>query len=146
MYLRSLPSTGVDQPQREHIERLQTMEQAGAIAGFEVEVWGEKIPRDPQTSVGRAMLDRIRTFEAWSDRTGTSLAPFFETHTAGSLLTDDTTSYIVPPVCCLVERDGDTIHQIAPCSNDGTVQTVADRLDVIKGGAYDINQSRATNV
>ncbi len=146
MYLRSLPSTGVSQQQREFIDRLQAMERAGDIAGFEVKIWGEKIPRNPQTSIGRSMLDQIETFENWSDRANTSLAPFFETRAFGSLLTNDITECIVPPVCCLVEHDGDTIHHVTPCINAGAVQTVADRLDAIEGGAGKINQSRVANV
>lgn len=146
MYLRSLASTGADHRQRELIERLQTMERTGDIAEFEVEIWGEKIPCDPQTLVGRSTLEKIERLEAWSDRVGASLAPFFETRASGSLLTEDSTRCIVPPTCCIVERDGETIHHVAPCIDDGTVQTVADRLNIVEGDGRDINKARVSNV
>lgn len=146
MYLRSLPPTDSDQQQRTLLERLRTMERAGDIAGVEVEIWGERIPSDPETTAGQSILNKIEALEAWSGRAGTSLAPFFQRRMSGSLLTEDTAESIAPPICCIVEHEGDTIHHVAPCIDDGTVKTVADRLDIIESGRGDIRQVRATNV
>lgn len=145
MYVRSLNPTGADHQQRELIERLRTMDGRGDIAGFSVVIWGERIPCDAQTSVGTSILDRIETFEAWSDRAGTSLAPFFETRRSGSLLTEDTHECIVPPTLCIAEFDDETLQHVAPCIDDGMVRTVADRLDVIERGVRNGSQSRATS-
>lgn len=132
LYVESLCPTGSHQQQKAVIERLNAMEERGRIAGFSVVVWGKRIPCDERTSVGESILDRIGSIKAWSDSAGTSLAPFFGTSEADSMLTDETRATIDLPALCLVEYRRDDIAFVAPCSEDGTVCTVTDRLDELE--------------
>lgn len=143
LYVRSLcPSEGQYQ-QEQVIERLNELAEAGHIAGVSVHVWGKQIPRDGDTAVGGAIRDQIEAFEAWSDRTGTSLAQFFETRESRSLLTGETAQTIVLPTLCLAEVHGDEFQYVAPCVDDGTVCTVRDRLSVLEEGPTGDDWTRA---
>jgi hypothetical protein len=131
LYVESLCPTGNHQRQKAVIERLNAMEDRGRIAGFSVDVWGNRIPCDERTSVGESILERIEAIKAWSDSAGTSLSPFFGTSEADSMLTEETRTTVDLPVLCLVEYHDDDIAFVAPCSEDGKVCTIADRLDAL---------------
>lgn len=143
LYVRSLCPSGAQQQPEQIIERLSGLADAGHIAGFSVHVWGKQVPRDGQTAVGEAIRDRIETFNAWSDRAGTSLAPLFESRETGSLLTDETHETIDLPTLCLVEYHGDDIRYVAPCVEDGTVCTVHDRMDALEENLDGDERARA---
>lgn len=140
LHVRSLCPAGADTQQKGIVERLRALDETGDIDEFSIEVWGSRVPCDAQTAVGSSMLERIEAFETWSDRTGVSIAPFFETRTSGSLLTEEPRETIVPPAVSLAEFHDETLHYVTPCVEDGRVWTVADRLDTIENGTSDITQ------
>lgn len=138
LHVRSLCPPGADHLQREIVERVRTIDERGQIDGWSLEVWGDRIPSDPQTAASSATLERIETFEAWSDRAGTSLSPFFEVREAGTLLADNPRKTVVPPVICLAEYHEDTLQYVAPCVDNDTVCTVVDRLNTIERNIPDV--------
>lgn len=135
--VRSLCPNGAAQRQDRIIERLQTMDEVGHIAGFSVEIWGDRVPRDGGTATDRAVRERIETFETWSDRVGVSLSPFFATGESRSMLTEETRTIINLPIVCLAEYHHDALQYVAPCVDDGTVCTMSDRLDALERGYPD---------
>lgn len=132
LYVKSLAPPGTGQQQEELLKRIQGLTESGQIDGFTVEVWGERIPCDTETAAGKAMLEQIRAFEAWSSQAGTSLSGFFQTHGSESLLGETERPAIVPPTICLAEYDDETLQYVAPCTDGGTVCTVIDRLNTLE--------------
>lgn len=143
LYVRSLCPRGAGEQQRAIIDRLQTLADAEAIEGYSVTVWGPQIPCDPQTAAGRSLLDRIETFEAWSERAGTSLSSVFERRTTTSRITGETREAIVPPVFCLAESHDGDLRYVSPCVDAGAVRTVADRLNTIQGDTHEFTEQKA---
>lgn len=139
LYVRSLHPNGAQRSQEEIIERLRALDERGRIAELSIHVWGKQVPCEGNTAVGRSIHKRIKEFEGWSDRVGTSLSSFFETRDVSTLDTDESQAAIVLPTLCLAESHGDTLQYVSPCVDNGTVCTIRDRLDALEEN-YDGNK------
>lgn len=140
LLVRSLCPKGAAEQQDRIIERLQAMAAADRIDGFSVTIWGDRVPCDGQTAASRDILERIESFESWSERAGTSLSPFFRVGESGSMLTEETRTTVEVPVLCLAEYHHDELRHVAPCVDDGSVCTISDRLDVLEEGAPNVKR------
>lgn len=132
LYVRSLCPDRTGYRLDEITDQLEAMDRAGEIERFSIEIWGDKIPSDTQTAVGTSLRGCIEMFERWCDSADTSISPFFESRPSGSVATDDTREMIVPPVVCLAEFHNETLQHVAPCVDDGTVCSVANRIETLE--------------
>jgi hypothetical protein len=142
LWARSLCPAGAEQRQEEVIDRLQRMEETNRIDGFEIEIWGDRIPLDTQLVAGTGLLEQVQTFQAWSNDAGTSLAPFFQKREGNSSLTGTSRDGIIPPVICLAEYDNSSLQYVTPCIDHGSICTVSDRLNTIDRPTHEIEQQR----
>ncbi|MEF8813033.1 MAG: HTH domain-containing protein [Halovenus sp.] len=134
LYLRSLAPTETRGQQEEIVEELQSLEDAGQLAGFEVALCGECVCPESSTAdtaVGRRLLRRHEAFEQWADERGRELVGFRERDTE-SLLTGTKVTGIVFPRMVLAEYREGRLDFVAP-SRDGAEQTtVRDRLETYR--------------
>ena len=135
LYVRSLAPTGGREAQEAAIERLDRLERTGTVDAARVHVWGREIAPDSAaagTESGRRVLDRIEAFETWARRADVSLASFFRTREVHSEITGRDYRTIVLPGMALAEYRDDTLAYVTPCSDDGQMTTVTDRLETLE--------------
>ncbi|MFD1585748.1 HTH domain-containing protein [Halorientalis brevis] len=145
LHVRSLAPRAGHAQQNVAIERLDDLESADRIEAFNVHVWGHQISLSTaaaNTDAGQFVLDRVEQFRSWAAETGRSVDSFFETRRVESEIMDEEYAALVLPSLTLAEyRDGDLAF-VAPCSDDGSVCTVEDRIDVLAAsGVTDVLQS-----
>jgi len=132
LFVRSLASRTGDGPQERAIERLRRLEEAGDVATFRVRVWGRQVGLSTtavETDRGRDILGRVGAFRDWARRHDVSLAPFFDSNVTASTITGEEYATLRLPVVAMAEFDGDRLVYVTPHEADGTVHTVADRLE-----------------
>ncbi|EMA01111.1 hypothetical protein SAMN05443574_101544 [Haloarcula vallismortis] len=130
LFVRSLCPEDGTQQQHYVIDRLQALADAGRIADLSILIWGRRIePRLAQrTAEGRRLLERLSTFEQWERNSDASLAAFDWQHPVTNMASDESVNVITLPTLALAEYvDGDLQH-VAPCTRDGTVYRVVDRV------------------
>lgn len=121
-----------------HAERQQERtadhlrEQVGEVE-LERRVWPKRVPLDGETDA----VERYREFEAWADRRGVSLSPFFRVRESYSSDTGERYDALVLPVLCLAAWRDDELVTVYPHVEDGTVRTVADALAALDEGRLD---------
>ena len=134
LHVRSLAPRGGRAQQNAVIEQLDALESAGRIEEFSVHVWGRQVSLSTaaaNTDAGQFVLDRVDQFREWAAETDRSIDSFFETRRVKSEVMDEEYAALVLPALTLAEyRDGDLAY-VAPCSDDGTVCTVEDRIDAL---------------
>lgn len=117
-------------------DRLRELVTAGVLTDVTVRVWGKRISTDPDDdcrTVGDIPIrETLRRFRDWAADHDCSLEPGFQTRERRSLLTDETTSIVVPPIACLAVYDADTLVGVFPCSTGETTVTVADCLNELE--------------
>ncbi len=91
-------------------------------------VWGRRVATSTsiaRTDAAHEVLDRVESFRDWASAAGVSLSPTFRTREAGA----DGAPVVVLPTTALAEyRDGELAH-VTPHTDDGSVHTVAERLE-----------------
>lgn len=131
LYVRSLAPTDAREPQERVVERLETLDERGAIAGFDVALCGDCVCPSSvtaDTDAGKRLLDRYDAFETWAAERDRDLVGFEHKDTQ-SLLTDTTVTGIVFPRMTLAEYRGGQLTHVAPSSNGVERTSVLDRLD-----------------
>ncbi|GCF12923.1 hypothetical protein Harman_08580 [Haloarcula mannanilytica] len=131
LFVRSLCPEDATRQQNHVIDQLQALEEAGRIDDLSILVWGSRIaPALAQrTAAGRELLDRLTMFEQWERDSGASLDAFDWHHAVTNMATDESVDIITLPTIGLAEYvDGDLRH-VAPCTRNGTVYRVADRVN-----------------
>lgn len=134
LYVRSLTPQGQHATHNDVIARLDDLEAMGAIARYNVHVWGRQVApasATGQTEAGQIICDRVAAFQRWADQAHRSLDPFFETRAVQSAYTDETYETLVLPAVALAEYEGDDLTFVAPSTAGETVTTVHDRLDAL---------------
>lgn len=131
LYLRSLAPTTARDAQDRVVERLRTLADEDAIAGFDVAVCGDCVCPNAATATsepGSRLLSRYDAFESWAAARDRELVGFEERDTR-SMLTDTRVTGIVFPRMTLAEfRDGDLTF-VAPSRTDRERTSVLDRLE-----------------
>jgi DNA-binding HxlR family transcriptional regulator len=132
LYVRSLaPRTG---RQDRVIDRLRELEAAGRVASVEVTVWGPAVGLSTtavETGCGRTILNSVAECREWADRSGVSLEGRFEHRHATSEITGEEYTTLRLPALLLAERVDGVLREVRPHEDDGTVQTVEDRLSAL---------------
>lgn len=134
-YVRSLAVPGAQAEQDAVIARLERLDKQGAITAFTTHVWGTRVPRDTataRTDAGRNVLEQVEAFREWADRNGMSVMSFFDAEETRSAITDEAYTAITLPTMTLAEYVGDTLRFVAPCTDERTFYSVADRLDALE--------------
>lgn len=146
LYVRSLYASGAHERQREVMDTLERLDDAGDVAEFSVVVCGEAITTDAsRTEWGASLLRDISAFEAWAAEEGVSLASFYRTRTVERPVTDTEATVISLPTMGLAEYDDGELVQVTPCTDGGTVKRVEDHLAELAattGSGGDGEQSR----
>ncbi|MHC3438705.1 HTH domain-containing protein [Natrialbaceae archaeon A-gly3] len=113
--------------------RLQDLVEADVLSDFSVRVWGKQLvpdsdAEDCRTVEGEPIHETLARFRSWADREAHSLEPGFRTCERRPMLTEGTTSVIVPPLVCLAVYRDDGLVGVFPCSSDDGTKTVDDCL------------------
>lgn len=134
--VRSLAPYGVNERQREIIERVEGFRDRGVIAGLEVDVWGRGIRTDAEERT--TAHERYEALESWADGNEYSLSPGFVHHQRGSLVENGSEAITSFPLICLVvyavgeTPDEDAVRAVFPCSDDERTYTVADGIEALE--------------
>lgn len=132
LYVRSLAPTTECSQLPAVLDRLERLEERGAIDAFDLEVWGHELDRSVavRTERGRELFDQLQAFADWAERTGRSLDSVFETRRIDCEITGEAYTGIVLPCVGLAEyEDGALTHFVPHGESDGgPVRTVEARL------------------
>lgn len=151
--VRTLGPSGLNPPQIEVIDRLETLSEGedGPIDEFDVDVWGASmgITQSDARALGN-IHERITEFEQWADEHGCTLGPAFKRRgTTSAAATEPETESndtreegIIPPLLCLAVYDGETIAAVYPHGDGGEVATIHDGVEALESMATDEDQSR----
>jgi hypothetical protein len=138
LFVRSLCPEDATHQQNYVLDQLQALEEAGRIEDLSILIWGSRIePRLAQrTAEGRHLLERLSMFERWERESDASLDAFDWQHPLTNMVSDESVSVITLPTLALAEYvDGDLRH-VAPCTRDGTVHRVTDRISSLADTAH----------
>ena len=137
LYCRADASPPARRRQRAVRDRLSALAEAGHLAGVEVATWPAAVPLsgsaslDPHADAREAYAE----FEAWAERTGASLSPFFERRERATL--DDpsaATEECLLPVVALAVLEDDGVVAAYPHTADGDHRDVDDALAALESG------------
>lgn len=131
--LRTLGPSGLNPPQIEVIDRLQTLSENenGPIADLDVGMWGPSMGdtqiehRDPGD-----MRETVAEFRQWADMNGHTLRPAFEWRSIDS--TDTGERQIVTPLITLALYNGERLQAVYPHVNGNEVNTIHDGIEALE--------------
>lgn len=137
LYVRSLAGGDSQARVGEALSRLETLEREGAVADYDVHVWGEGLSLDPAvtaTDAGAFIRERVAAFREWAREADRELAGV-EERTVHSAITGTTTRNVSLPAMALCERRDGAIEWVAPSTGPEGTTTVADRLAALGSAA-----------
>lgn len=131
--LRTLSPSGLNPPQIDVIDRLQTLreDEDGPITDLDVGMWGPAMGitqiehRDPGD-----MHDTVAEFRQWADVNGCTLRPAFEWRSADS--ETDGERQIVTPLITLALYSGKCLEAVYPHMDGDEVNTIHDGVEVLE--------------
>lgn len=117
-------------------ETLRLLRETSDVDEVNVVVWGRCFdPTGPaaDTTVGRALADRLESFREWAAANGASFGPFFRTRTVRQLTGQTCTRVDLPTVALAEYHDGELAF-VAPCRIDDRYHHILDRVRAIVEG------------
>jgi hypothetical protein len=136
VYVRSLsPSNGTHAGRVEFVEELERLEAERVIRDATVSIWGDRICRCETcsaTGAGRAALERLREFEAWSEDVDADVSLPFERRSISSEFVDRTLECVVPPHITVAVYGGSSLVGVFPCEVDDDDYTVRDAVVALR--------------
>jgi hypothetical protein len=144
--LRTLGPTGLNPPQTEVLDHLQTLTEDGPIDELDVDVWGTSMgitqteDRDPVDT-----RDTVAEYKQWADAHGYTLRPAFEWRSAES--EDEENGQIVTPLITLAVYTGEDLQAVYPHVDDDEVNTIHEGVEALESIAKtgDAEQSEDEN-
>lgn len=138
--VRSLAPGGHRSDQDELIERLEALEESGAIDDLTVSIWGKRVALDGaggRTDAGMAILETIERFGEWATSNDFSLGAFFETKHIRSEFTGEDCRALDLPSMVMAEYEDDELRWVSPCLDPATdtVYGVRDRVETLAAAA-----------
>lgn len=109
------------------MDRVSTLDSAGALADFEVETWPDKVVYSGHNE----RSDVVQTYErirAWADDHDRAIEPPFERRTVTSLV-GRTEEILTLPVLCLLVYEDDVLRGVFPSEDDDRTWKIDDFLD-----------------
>lgn len=131
LYVRSLAPTDIRDKQESVIERLDELERADRIDGFEVIFCGDCVCASlttAKTAVGQRLLDRYVSFEKWATEHDRTLVGFTD-HDTESTLTGTVITGVSFPRLALAEYRNRDLAFVAPSRSGNENTTVIDRIE-----------------
>ncbi|WP_336365459.1 HTH domain-containing protein [Halalkalicoccus salilacus] len=131
--LRTLGPAGLNPPQTEVLDHLQTLTEEGLIDELDVDVWGGAMgithteERDPVD-----IRETVAEYKQWADAHGCTLRPAFEWHSAES--EGERRGQIVTPLITLAVYNGEDLQAVYP-HIDEEVNTIHDGVKVLESMA-----------
>lgn len=133
--LRTLSPSGLNPPQTEVIDRLQTLsqEEESPIADLGVDIWGASMgitqtdSRDPGDT-----RERVAEFAQWADEHDCTLRPAFDWRSADSPTEDHTRQQIITPLITLAVYTGTHLQAVYPHMDGDEVYTIHDGIEVLE--------------
>lgn len=144
--LRTLGPSGLNPPQTNVIDRLQTLIEGedGPITERDIDIWGTSMGitqtagRDPADT-----RETVAEFRRWADAHGYTLRPAFEWRSADSAEIED--GQIITPLITLAvyNNDGECLQAVYPHADGEDVQTIHDGVEALESmaGPGDAEQS-----
>jgi len=135
LYVRSLSPDDGRGPQSAVLEELRHLDEVGRVDELSVTVWGRQVGLSTtaaRTDAGEAILETIAGFRSWAAQHDRSLDPFLRTQETTSQITGESHTAIVLPTMLLAEYRDDSVTHVAPNARDGSIETVADRLEALQ--------------
>jgi hypothetical protein len=132
LFVRGDPEPGTEARKRHVLERLSELQESGRLTEFEVHVWTKRIcPSGPlrETTFHRTVLDTLREFRNWAERTGRSVDCAFKQHETHSVITGEEYSTISLPMMCLAVYEDGALSGVYPHSTDAGVRTIQHVLE-----------------
>ena len=132
--LRTLGPSGLNPPQIEVIDRLQTLTENGPLDDLDVGMWGPSMEstqtehRDPLDT-----RETVAEFKRWADAYGYTLQPAFDWHSSGSTETGD--GQIVTPLLTLAVYKGERLKVVYPHVDGDEVHTIHDGVEALESMA-----------
>lgn len=134
--LRTLGPSGLNPPQTNVIDRLQTLnkDENGSLADLDIDIWGTSI--GPMQTVDRdpvGMRETVAEFIHWADAHGYTLRPAFEWRSADS--TDAQEQQIVTPLITLALYSGEHLQAVYPYVDGDDVHTIHEGVEALESMA-----------
>ena len=136
--LRTLGPSGLNPPQIEVIDRLQTLTEGedGPITELDIDIWGTSMGitqtagRDPADT-----RETVAEFKRWADAYGYTLQPAFDWHSGDSAETGD--GQIITPLITLAvyNNDGERLQAVYPHVDGNEVHTIHDGVEALESMA-----------
>jgi len=134
LFVRSLAPDTARRQQEAVIERLQRLEERGAVASVDLTVAGQCICPSTvaaETETGRFLLERFEAFSEWASSNDVDLVGF-QDRCVDSSLTGETVTGITFPRLCLSVYDGAELQFVAPVAGEGDETTVSEAVDAVE--------------
>jgi hypothetical protein len=135
LFVRSLSPVGARARPSATVDRLRTLVEAGRIDDYSVVVWGRAVDLSSDATERERediVLDRVAAFRSWAADRRVTLDGFERQEV--STMTGETHTVLTLPVMVLAESVGDELACVVPCTTDGGVLTVEDRLESLEDG------------
>jgi hypothetical protein len=134
--------SGLNPPQIEVVDRLQTLTADGPIADLDIDIWGASMgltqdDRDPDDT-----RETVAEFKQWADEQDCRLGPAFEWHSAASA--DDGEGQrgrIVTPLITLAVYNEHRLQAVYPHVNGEEVCTIHDGIEALESMGSKAEQS-----
>ncbi len=133
LWTRSFAPTVAEPKHERAIDRVKQLERLESVDAVTVGVWGRSFDRTRHRRIPH--LERIaatlEAFDAWAERTGRDLEPFFRTRHVESTITGESYDVCRLPTLALAEYRGDELIHVAPSRDGDRTVEVLDRLEVL---------------
>lgn len=133
--LRTLGPSGLNPPQIEVIDRLQTLtEEDGPLDDLDVGMWGPSMgSTQPEHRDPLSTRETVAEFKRWADAYGYTLQPAFDWPSSGSTETGD--GQIVTPLLTLAVYTGERLKVVYPHVDGDEVHTIHDGVEALESMA-----------
>jgi hypothetical protein len=140
--LRTMAPSGLNPPQIEVVDRLQTLSDDGPIAELDIDIWGASMgltqdDRDPDD-----IRETVAEFKQWADEQGYTLRPAFEWRSAASKDgIEGQHGRVVTPLITLAVYTEEGLQAVYPHIDGNDVRTIHDGIEALESLGSDAEQS-----
>lgn len=142
--VRTLGPNGLNPPQIEVIDRLQTLADGGPIDELDIDVWGPSMGSTHDNRDPAGTRERVAEFEQWATEQGYTLRPAFDWRSGEPVDNEESQRReIVTPLITLAvyTESEDDLQAVYPHVDGEDVRTIHDGVDTLESMAGDTDQS-----
>jgi hypothetical protein len=137
--LRTLGPSGLNSPQTEIMDRLQTFSEEGLIADLDTDIWGASMGVTQTDERDRDLVDTRETvaeYKQWADAQGSTLRPAFDWDTIEAENDGEELSRrIVTPLITLAVYTEEGLQEVYPHVDGTEVKTIQDGVRALESMA-----------